>query len=229
MTERRRDPLTGEWRTVASHRQDRTFLPPAEHCPLCPTRDPDRPTEVPRHEYEMVVFDNKFPSLSAHPPLPAVASSRLYPVEPALGANEVVLYTDEHDLTMAGMTAEQIQRVVDVWAHRYAELGAREEVAYVFVFENKGEAVGVTLHHPHGQIYAYPEIPPVPLRELERAQAHLVAHGTCVLCDVVAKERADEVRVVDQNRSFLAYVPFAPRFPYELHVIARRHAASLLD
>jgi UDPglucose--hexose-1-phosphate uridylyltransferase len=187
------------------------------------------PTEVPRPEYDLVVFDNRFPSFSADPSLPTVPPSRLYLVEPALGASEVVLYTSDHHSTMADMSLEQVEKVVAVWADRYAELGAREEVAYVFVFENKGEVIGVTLHHPHGQIYAYPEIPPVPRRELETAQRHLDARGTCVLCDVVARERADGVRVVHQNRSFLAFVPFAARFPYEVHVAARRHAASLLD
>ena len=228
MSERRRDPLTGEWRTFATHRQDRTFLPPEDHCPFCPSRGAEA-TEVPRSDYDLVVFDNRFPSFSAEPSLPTVPPSRLYLVEPALGASEVVLYTSDHHSTMAELSLEQVDKVVAVWAERYAELGAREEVAYVFVFENKGEAIGVTLHHPHGQIYAYPEIPPVPRRELEAAQRHLDAQGTCVVCDVVARERADGVRVVHQDRSFLAYVPFAARFPYEVHVTARRHAASLLD
>ena len=229
MTERRLDPLTGEWRTFATHRQDRTFLPPEDHCPLCPTREPEEPTEVPRPDYDVVVFDNRFPSFTADPPLPSVPPSRLYLVEPALGASEVVLYTADHHSAMAALDLEQVEKVVAVWADRYAELGAREEVAYVFVFENKGEIIGVTLHHPHGQIYAYPEIPPVPRRELEMAQRHLDERGTCVVCDVVARERADGVRIVDQNRSFVAFVPFAARFPYEVHVTARRHAASLLD
>ncbi|MDQ3979701.1 MAG: galactose-1-phosphate uridylyltransferase [Actinomycetota bacterium] len=229
MSERRRDPLTGQWRTFATHRQDRTFLPPEDHCPFCPTRRPEEPTEVRRPDYDVVVFDNRFPSFSAQPELPTVPPSRLYLVEPALGASEVVLYTSDHHSNLSEMSTEQVEKVIAVWADRYAELGAREEVAYVFVFENKGEVIGVTLHHPHGQIYAYPEIPPVPMRELETAQRHLDARGTCVLCDVVARERADGVRVVDQNRSFLAFVPFAARFPYEVHVTARRHAASLLD
>jgi UDPglucose--hexose-1-phosphate uridylyltransferase len=232
VSERRRDPLTGEWRTFAAQRQDRTFLPPEDHCPLCPTvggQVAGFPTEVPRTGYDLVVFDNRFPALSPDPPLPSVPPSRLYLVEPALGASEVVLYTSDHHSSMSEMSLAQVEKVIGVWADRYAELGAREEVAYVFVFENKGEVVGVTLHHPHGQIYAYPEIPPIPRRELDLAQAHLRDHGTCVVCDVVARERADGVRIVDQNRSFVAFVPFAARFPYEVHVTARRHAASLLD
>ncbi|HEX9968985.1 MAG TPA: galactose-1-phosphate uridylyltransferase, partial [Acidimicrobiales bacterium] len=223
MTERRRDPLTGQWRTFATHRQDRTFLPATDACPLCPggleTPDP----------YDIVVFDNRFPSLTAVPPRPTVEGTDLYDVAPAVGATEVVVYTPEHTATLADLPTEHVARIVDVWAHRYAELGARDEVAYVFVFENKGEAIGVTLHHPHGQIYAYPEIPPVARLELETGKAHLAEHGACVVCEVVARERADGVRVVARNRTFLAYVPFAARFPYEVHVTAYRHATSLLD
>lgn len=229
MTERRYDPTMGEWRMFARHRQDRTFLPPEDHCPLCPTRDPDNPTEVPLPAFDVVVFENRFPSLVRQPPVPEVAGSELYPVEPSVGASEVVVYSDDHDLALGQMDASRIARLVEVWAERYRELGAREDVGYVFIFENRGVAVGVTLHHPHGQIYAYPDIPPRPRRELEVALAHLRRHGTCVFCDVVARERADGVRVVAQNRSFLAFVPFAARYPYEIHVMPHRHAASLLD
>ncbi len=229
MSERRYDPTMGEWRMFARHRQDRTYLPPDDHCPLCPTRDPDRPTEIPLPAFDIVVFENRFPSLVRHPPEPDVAGSDLYPVEPSVGVNEVVVYSDDHDLALAQMEAPRIARLVEVWANRYAELAARDDVGYVFIFENRGVAVGVTLHHPHGQIYAYPDVPPRPRRELDVAIAHLRDHGTCVYCDVVARERGDGVRVVAQNRSFLAFVPFAARYPYEIHVMPHRHAASLLD
>jgi UDPglucose--hexose-1-phosphate uridylyltransferase len=213
----------------AGHRQDRTFLPAEEFCPLCPTRPGHPPTEIPLPAFDVVAFENRFPSLVADPPEPSVAGSRLYPVAASAGANEVIVYSDDHHCGLAQMEPPRIARVVEVWADRYAALGARPEVAYVFVFENRGVAVGVTLHHPHGQIYAYPEIPPRARRELDMALAHIAAHGTCVYCDVVARERADAIRVVAQNRSFVAFVPFAARFPYEIHVASLRHAASLLD
>ncbi len=229
MTERRWDPTLGEWRTFASHRQTRTFLPAAAACPLCPTRDPEHPTEVPRGSYQLAVFDNKFPSLLAQPPAPSVSGTALQPVEPALGASEVVLYSDQHDLTLADLAVEHIHRLVDVWADRYSELGARKEIKYVFVFENKGEVVGVTLNHPHGQIYGYPDLPPRPLQELMAATRHQAEHGTCVWCDEVAHEFGDGVRVVAANTTFIAFVPFAARFPYEVHVVPHRHVTSLLD
>ncbi len=229
MTERRRDPLSGEWRTFATHRQDRTFLPPSDQCPLCPTRDPSVPTEVPWSSFDVAVFDNRFPSMVAHPPPPDVAAFGVHDVLPATGATEVVVYSDDHQATLASLGQDRIRLVVDVWAERYAALGQREDIAYVFVFENRGEVVGVTLHHPHGQIYGYPEIPPVPARELEVARRHLAEQGTCLLCEVVAQERADGLRLVARNDAFIAFVPFAARFPYEVHVVAHRHAPSLLD
>jgi UDPglucose--hexose-1-phosphate uridylyltransferase len=179
--------------------------------------------------FDVVVFENRFPALVRSPPAPAVAGSVLYPVAPSAGANEVVVYSDDHHVGLAQMDVARIARVVEVWADRYDALGSRDEVAYVFIFENRGVAVGVTLHHPHGQIYAYPEIPPRARRELDVAIAHIEDYGTCVQCDVVARERSAGVRVVAHNRSFLAFVPFAARFPYEIHVTSLRHAASLLD
>jgi UDPglucose--hexose-1-phosphate uridylyltransferase len=229
VTERRRDPVTGEWRTFATHRQDRTFLPSADACPLCPTTEPAAPTEVPAAAYQLVVFDNRFPSLSPAPPEPSVAAGGLYDVMPALGATEVVLYTDRHDLTFAQLDPERVRRLIDVWTDRYDVLGARPEIAYVFIFENKGQVIGVTLDHPHGQIYGFPEIPPRPRRELEEAARFYDDRGTCVYCDVVAHEQAEGVRIVTSNDHFLAFVPFAARYPYEVHVAPRRHAPSLLD
>jgi UDPglucose--hexose-1-phosphate uridylyltransferase len=229
VTERRYDPVTGEWRMFATDRQDRTFLPPDEFCPLCPTKPGGPPTEIPLPAFEVAVFENRFPSLVHRPPEPAVAGSDLYPVAPSSGANEVIVYSDDHHLGLADMEVGRIAKIIEVWADRYAELGARDDVAYVFIFENRGVAVGVTLHHPHGQIYAYPEIPPRARRELDVALAHIADHETCVYCDVVARERADGIRIVATAASFVAFVPFAARFPYEIHVTSIRHAASILD
>lgn len=229
MTERRRDPTTGEWRMFAPDRQDRTFLPAEDHCPLCPTLPGRPPTEIPLASFDVVTFENRFPALLAAPPAPDLPSTDLYSVEPSRGANEVVVYSDDHQLQVGDMDPAKVARIVALWAERYAALGARHEVAYVFVFENRGEAVGVTLHHPHGQIYAYPEIPPRARLELDTAQAHLAEHGSCVFCDVVTREVADGARMVAENEHVVAFVPFAARFPYEVHVVARRHVPSLLQ
>jgi UDPglucose--hexose-1-phosphate uridylyltransferase len=229
VNERRRDPTTGEWRIFADHRQDRTFLPPEDHCPLCPTRPDREPTEIPFPTFQVAVFENRFPSLVRDPKPPAAEDSELYQVAPSLGANEVVVYSDRHDVGLQQMDVTAISRVVEVWADRYAELGRRREVAYVFVFENRGVAVGVTLHHPHGQIYAYPEIPPRARLEIDAARAHLDRCGRCVFCDVVEREAGEGVRLVATNADFVAFVPFAARFPYEVHVMSRRHVPSVVE
>ena len=154
MSQRRFNELRGEEVAYAVHRQERTFLPPAEHCPLDPTRPGGPPTEIPFPAFEIVVFDNLFPSFEA----------------PA-GAAEVVVYTDDHHGSFAELAPERAHALMWVWRQRYEELGAREDVEYVLIFENRGVEVGTTLHHPHGQIYAFPFLPPVPKLELERGRA----------------------------------------------------------
>jgi UDPglucose--hexose-1-phosphate uridylyltransferase len=147
--------------------------------------------------------------------------------KPASGAAEVVLYSPDHDAALADAPVERIQRLVEVWTDRYRELSARPEVAYVFCFENRGKEIGVTLSHPHGQIYAFPFVPPHVQRELDAAAKYRRAHGACLHCDLVAAESASGERIVLQNEGFLAFVPSFARVPYEVHVVSRRHRQSL--
>ena len=227
MSERRWNPILGEWVITATHRQDRTFLPPADHCPLCPTKPGGHPTEIARPTFDIAVFDNRFPSLRADPPPPAVDGTDLTPVEPSFGACEVVVYTPDHTATLASMSLDRVRRLITVWAHRTLVLGARDEIAYVFVFENKGEQIGVTLHHPHGQIYAYPTIPPVLARESANAAAHNHRTGGCLWCDLRDQERADGRRIVAEGGGWSATVPFFARWPYEVHIAPDRHVGWL--
>jgi UDPglucose--hexose-1-phosphate uridylyltransferase len=142
----------------------------------------------------------------------------------------VVLYSDDHYGTLAGMSERRIRNLIEVWADRYAELGAVDFVEYVFIFENKGEAIGVTLHHPHGQIYGYPFIPPRPKRELEAATEYRSENEhRCLHCDLLSQEHEDGRRLVVKGERFTAFVPFYAHFPYETHVYARRCAPSLAD
>lgn len=229
MSERRWNPVLREWVVTATHRQDRTFLPPAGYCPLCPTAPGGFPTEVPEKDYELVVFENKFPSLHREPPRPAVDGTWLYPVEEAQGVCEVVLYSAQHDATLTDMPLERIIELVEVWTDRYVQLGARPEIAYVFIFENKGEAIGVTIHHPHGQIYAFSYIPPKVQREIDSEEEHYRKHQRCLHCDIVANELKESARLVCENDEFVAFVPFYARYPYEVHVYAKRHCQSLAE
>jgi UDPglucose--hexose-1-phosphate uridylyltransferase len=224
------DPTLREWVAYATHRQGRTFLPPAEYCPLCPTKQGGFPTEVEREHYEIAVFENKFPSFSPEAGVPDEPGSVLTPTAPGRGVCEVVLYSDDHDSTLASMSERRIENLVEVWADRYRELGAREEVAYVFIFENKGEAIGVTLHHPHGQIYGFPFVPPRPAEELQAAREYREdKDGSCLHCDVLGQEQEDGRRVVVKGEHFTAFVPFYAHFPFEAHVYARRCAPSIAE
>jgi UDPglucose--hexose-1-phosphate uridylyltransferase len=202
------EELRGEEVTYAIHRQDRTFLPAREHCPLDPTKPGGEPTEIPFPSFEIVVFDNRFPAYQA-----------------PRGAAEVIVYTDDHDASFATLSAERAEDLMWVWWHRYLELGAREDVDYVYIFENRGVEVGVTLHHPHGQIYGYPFLPPVPRLELE-ADRRL---GGCAPCALLQRELDDGQRVLIENEAVVVYVPYAARWAYEAHVVMRRHRASLLE
>ncbi len=227
MSELRWHPLLREWVITSSERQERTFLPPKDFCPLCPTRPGGIPTEIPEPTFRIAVFENRFPSLRRRPPPPAVEGTELFPVAPAQGVCEVVVYTPEHEGSLAGHSVDAIEELIYVWRDRYRELGRLDYVRYVFIFENKGEAIGVTLHHPHGQIYAFPFIPPRLERELQSLEEHRARTGRCLVCDVVEQERADGRRIVLEGEHFAAAVPFYARWPYETHVWARRHRPSL--
>ncbi len=210
--ELRQDPLLDEPVLVATHRQARTFLPAASDCPLCPTRGPAA-TEIPASDYDVVVFENRFPSLPAAPP----------GGDPA-GRCEVVCYAADHDASFAGLAPERLETVAAAWVHRTVALSAQPGVRYVFVFENRGEEIGVTLHHPHGQIYAYPYLPP----RIDRLLSVARRAGGCPVCAVLERELAGP-RVVEATEHAVAYVPEAARWPYEIHVVPRRHVPALMD
>ena len=229
MSELRWNPLMGEWVATATHRQERTFLPPADFCPLCPTKPGGFPTEVPAQDYDIVVFENRFPSLRSNPDEPAIEATDLYPVRPGQGVCEVILYAPRHHSTLAQESVRQIHKLIRVWRDRFQEIGDRDFIRYVFIFENKGEQIGVTLHHPHGQIYGYPFIPPKIQRELDCSLEHWNKAGKCLICDILDEERRDGRRIIVENDSFSAYIPFFARWPYETHVVSRRHLQAIVD
>jgi UDPglucose--hexose-1-phosphate uridylyltransferase len=230
----RRDPLTDEWVTIASHRQSRTYLPAHDECPLCPST-PARATEIPAFDYEVVVFENRFPSFARDASAPgAIASGdpegpAPFVVRPGLGRCEVVCFTSDHDSSFAQLTPMQAATVLEAWTQRTEALAALPGIAYVFVFENRGIEIGVTLAHPHGQIYAYSFVPPHAGRMLEVAARHRGATGSCLGCDVAAGELADGRRLVGRTAHWVAYVPFAARWPFEVHLSPMRHMSTLVD
>jgi UDPglucose--hexose-1-phosphate uridylyltransferase len=218
-------PLRAEWVAYAAYRQHRTFLPPPAYNPLAPMADPAVPTELPQGAYDIAVFENLFPTLSmaadrtpTHPMLPTA---------PAVGSCEVVVFTQDASATLGALPLWHLTLLFDVWADRIEALGALADVQYVMPFENRGVEVGVTLHHPHGQIYAYPFVPPVPARELRSQREYLDANGSGLLLDLVTAELDDGRRVLVADEHAIAFVPGCARFPYEVWLVPRRPVALL--
>ncbi|MFC9248346.1 galactose-1-phosphate uridylyltransferase [Streptomyces sp. NPDC057136] len=210
-SEVRRDPLLGDSVAIASHRQGRTYHPPANECPLCPSQG-DRLSEIPDSHYDVAVFENRFPSLAGD-----------------AGRCEVVCFTSDHDASFADLTEEQAALVLEAWTDRTAELAELDQVTQVFCFENRGAEIGVTLGHPHGQIYGYPFVTPRTELMLRSAHKHREETGRNLFDDVVARELADGARVVLSGEHWVAFVPYAAHWPYEVHLYPRRRVADLRD
>jgi UDPglucose--hexose-1-phosphate uridylyltransferase len=221
------DALVGDWVAVAGHRMNRTLLPPRESCPLCPTGRGPLPSEVPDSDYDVVVIENRFPSYA---PLALDDAPGAAPFEhrPALGRTEVVCFTSDHDTSFAALSPRRVRTVIDTWADRTAALGALPEVEQVFCFENRGPEIGVTLHHPHGQIYAYPYVPARTREILRRAEEHRARTGRLLGRDILDAEQADGSRVVITGRHWTAYVPYAARWPVEVHLAPHRDVPDLV-
>jgi UDPglucose--hexose-1-phosphate uridylyltransferase len=217
-------PLRAEWVAYAGHRQARTFLPPADSNPLAPSSDPAHPTELPEGHYDLAVFENLFPTLGggiADPP------STIVDTRPAHGAAEVVVFTQDPAATLATLPVSHIELLIEVWGDRYRELGARPDVHYVMPFENRGVEVGVTLQHPHGQIYAYPFVPPIPATELAQQRQHFAAHGRGLIETLLEAEERDGRRIVHASPSVVAFTPVFARYAYEVWIAPRAPQPSL--
>jgi UDPglucose--hexose-1-phosphate uridylyltransferase len=226
-SEVRYDALLDEWVAVAAHRQHRTHLPPSDECPLCPSQ-PGRLTEIPADDYDVVVFENRFPSFAEDTPDPEpLPGGDPFPRRAGIGRCEVVCFTADHDSSFAALTPERVRTVVEAWADRTAALNALPGVEQVFCFENRGREIGVTLAHPHGQIYAYPFVTPRTARMLDSARRHHAKTGGNLFADVLAAERAAGDRIVTETEHWTAFVPVAARWPYEVHLYPRRQVPDL--
>ena len=228
--ELRLDPLVNEWVAMAAHRQGRIFLPPKELCPLCPTTG-ELLTEVPESDFEVVVFDNRSPSL--RPPDGDFALPDLVGADTdegvAAGKCEVICFTADHGGAFKSLSAQRVRTLLEAWIDRTRELSELPYIAHIAPFENRGEEIGVTLAHPHGQIYAYSYLPPRVAKMLEVARAHHAKTGRVLFDDVVARELRDEVRVITRNEHWLAYTPYASRYPFEIHIAPLQPVADLTE
>jgi UDPglucose--hexose-1-phosphate uridylyltransferase len=216
----RQDPLTGEWISIAEARQNRVFLPPSDQDPLAPST-PSNASEVPDN-YDVVVFENRSPSFGpgmsdaySDEQLTSIGIGRSLP---AIGRCEVVCFSPESFGSFAGLTVSRARTVIEAWADRTAALSALPGVREVFPFENRGEAIGVTLHHPHGQIYSYPYVTPRTQRLLESIERF---DGD--LFESILDLEAASDRVVMRGEFWIAFVPYAARWPLEVHLLPLRH------
>ncbi len=220
----RYDVLTGEWVTIAAHRMDRTFLPGPDESPLAPTR-PGRPaTEIPAADYDVVVFENRFPALSSRAAATDthVDGEPLWPQVPGTGSCEVVCFTSDPDASFATLGHRRARTVIEAWADRTAELSAVPGVQQVFCFENRGREIGVTLTHPHGQIYAYPFLPQRTQALVRQARRHAASTGRNLYDDILGAERDSGRRLLVAAEHWTAFVPAAARWPLEIHLVPHR-------
>lgn len=222
MAELRYNPLLRDWVMIASHRQDRPQMP-KNWCPFCPGSG-----KVP-DSYIVHKYDNDFPALSPNPPVPDDVSTDLFKTMESFGKCEVILYSPEHNTSLPSLSVPHIRELVDLWCDRFREISKDEKVKYIFIFENRGEVVGVTMPHPHGQIYGYPYIPKKIQLELDSCQEHHTNTGRCLICDIVEDEKKAESRVIIDNEDFYAILPFFTDYPYGMYIYSKRHVSNMLQ
>ncbi|OBG45171.1 galactose-1-phosphate uridylyltransferase [Mycobacterium alsense] len=222
------DRATGQWVIIAALRQDRTYKPPAAQCPLCPSPT-GLTSEVPAPDYDVVVFENRFPSLSGVGAPARAPADADFVSAPARGRCEVICFSADHTGSFAELEPGHARLVVDAWRHRTADLMSTPGIEQVFCFENRGEEIGVTLTHPHGQIYGYPYLTPRTAAMLGQAREHRMRHGGNLFADLLAREVADGGRIVARTEAFTAFVPFAARWPVEVHIYPNRFVHNLVE
>jgi UDPglucose--hexose-1-phosphate uridylyltransferase len=228
VAEMRLDSITGDWVSVAASRHGRAFLPPADQCPLCPSRD-DFFSEIP-DRFDVAVFENKNPSFG---PDLAAMDQQDYAVERGLtlgatrtsiGRCEVVVFSAEHNGSLSTLPVSRVRTIVDAWTDRTEHLLSLPGIRTVFPFENRGKDIGVTLHHPHGQIYAYPYVTPTH----QKIMNSIAKFGDDLFAETLAFEKQSE-RVLIDGDNFTAFVPFGARWPIEIMILPHRHVNNFVD
>lgn len=222
MAELRYNPLLNDWIIIASHRQDRPQMP-KDWCPFCPGSG-----KVPEN-YDVYKYDNDFPALSQNPPRPDDVATDFFKVKPEYGKCEVILYSPEHTTTLPQLSISHIEKLITLWQERFIEISKDENIKYVFIFENKGEPVGVTMPHPHGQIYGYSVIPKRIREELSNSKKHLEETGNCLICDILKNEYKEDKRIICENEDFAIILPFFSDYPYGIYIISKKHKQNITE
>jgi UDPglucose--hexose-1-phosphate uridylyltransferase len=195
---------------------------PKDWCPFCPGSG-----RVPDSGYDVLRYPNDFPALSVKPPPPDVASTGLLKAVAAYGRCEVILYSDKHTATLGDLDDTHAKKLAGLWQECFIDFSKDEKIKYVFIFENRGECVGVSMPHPHGQVYGYPFVPPKLEREVMSALEYHDENGGNLFADILAREKLEKVRIISQNEHFCVYVPFFSRMTYGVHVTANREVADI--
>lgn len=222
MAELRYNPLLGDWTMVASHRQNRPQMP-KDWCPFCPGSG-----KVP-DDFEVFKYDNDFPALSLDPPSPDNIGSEFYKTKECYGKCEVILYSKNHNAVLSELSLSHVRKLVDLWCERYYDLGKDPKIKYIFEFENRGEEVGVTMPHPHGQIYGYSVMPLKIQTELKNCKKHYEENNECLICRMNKEEIDFKERIVMENDDFIAYIPFFTDYPYGVFITAKKHYSKITD
>lgn len=223
MAEIRYNPITRDWVMVASHRQNRPQMP-KDWCPFCPGSG-----KVPDEGFDVLRYMNDFPALKSDPPVPDDVATDLFRTAPAYGRCEVILYSDQHRAFLKDLDNEHVHKLAHLWQDTFCDMKADEKIKYSFIFENRGDVVGVTMPHPHGQAYGYPFIPKKAEEEMVSAREYHDETGRCLFCDCLADEMKDGRRIIFENDAFVVYVPFFSPITYGVHVTAKRHLADLSE
>ncbi len=222
MAELRWNPLLNDWVMIASHRQERPQMP-KDWCPFCPGSG-----KVPDN-YDVLAYDNDFPALMLNPPEPDDVATEFYRVAPAYGKCEVILYSSDHYTSLPKLPLTHIRKLVDLWCNRFVELSKYEKIKYIFIFENRGEVVGVTIPHPHGQIYGYSYIPLKIQRELESCKRYYEEKNECLICRMNKEEVSFKKRLIIENEHFFTYLPFFTEYPYGVFIVSKDHKSKIID
>ena len=221
MAELRWHPFIKDWVMIASHRQNRPQMP-KDWCPFCPDSG-----NVP--EYDVYEYDNDFPALSQNPPKPDPVANAFFQTSEAYGKCEVILYSPRHTVTLPELSEEHVYKLVNLWTERFIELSKDKKIKYVFIFENRGEVVGVTMPHPHGQIYGYPFIPKKIELELEACSEYYENNRECLICRFLKEEQDFGKRIIFENDSFSVVLPFFVEYPYGVYIVSKNHKQNLSD
>lgn len=220
MAELRWHPFTKDWVMIASNRQNRPQMP-KDWCPFCPGSG-----KVP-DDYEVFKYDNDFPALSRNPSEPDDVANDFFKVKPSYGKCEVILYSPGHTTTLPELSVDHITKLVDLWCERFDAISEDENIKYVFIFENRGNVVGVTMPHPHGQIYGYSFIPKKIELELESAKEYKEEKGNCIFCDMLKEEKKFEKRIIFSNEHFTVFLPFFTEYPYGVYIFSNEHKNNI--